>query len=64
MLPWWMIAVVIALVTALFGLVGPAHGPMAIIQAYFQAFLGIGALCLVGRVLGRRGTSRKGDHSR
>jgi len=63
MLPWWIIVVLIALFTALFSLVGPAHGPMAIIQAYFQAFLGIGALCLVGRVLGRRRTSRKGDHS-
>ncbi len=55
MLPWWIIVVVIALVTALFGVAGPAHGPAAVAQTYFQAFIGISALLLVGRVLGSPG---------
>jgi len=57
-MPWWIVFVVIALVAAAYGFVGPADGAAGIAQLYLFGFIGIFALYIVAKILGRRRLSR------
>jgi uncharacterized membrane protein YtjA (UPF0391 family) len=58
MMPWWIVFVVIALVAAAYGFVGPADGQAGIAQVYLFGFIGIFALYVVAKIRGRRRFSR------
>ena len=62
MLPWWIVFVVIALVAAAYGFVGPAGGAAGTAQLYLFGFIGILALYVVARIRGRRRLSRVDFH--
>ena len=58
MLPWWVVFVVIALVAAAYGFVGPAAGSAGTAQLYLFGFIGVLALYVVAKIRGRRRLSR------
>jgi len=58
MFPWWIVFVVMALVAAAYGFVGPAAGAAGTAQLYLFGFIGIFALYVVARIRGRRRFSR------
>jgi uncharacterized membrane protein YtjA (UPF0391 family) len=58
MLPWWIVLVVIALVSAAFGFAGLATGPAGAAELCFFIFIVVAVLLIVAKVRSRRRTSR------